>query len=529
MFEGILRDNGLFKPISEEKLYDKLTEAEKAIVEPRMMLGLKFAVLTIIDNIPDDLSLIKCSHCGNFISLATYKKGNLPATCSKSCGAYVYKQRRYNTMIERFGSIESKNEYVKEKQRKNAVEKYGMPFQATKEFRSKVKNTLIERHGVDHNSKMDSVKESRYVEVDGKKVHVMHTETAIANRSQAYSSFSNEKRAKIGRSISNGIKSHYSYIDRSVLNDTSGHSITSLMEAANCSPMTAYRALVNNGDLSKSYTESEIASYINSLGIETVSNTRKIIAPKELDIYVPSHKLAIEYDGLYWHSSNSKELDKTAKVAHIFKTVECEKQGINLLHIFENEWLHPVKRTIWKSIISHKLGKSKRVYARKCELKTIDAKTAFEFCEKNHLQGGIYGSIYLGLFYGSELIQVAILGKPRYSKADLELLRLCSKTFTCVVGGASKITKGLKFISYGNRRWCSTLNNVYDTIGTYKGISDPCYFYFESGELKHRSGFMKHKLEGKLKSFDPSKSEVENCYANGLRRIWDCGNVIYEV
>lgn len=50
---------------------------------------------------------------------------------------------------------------------------------------------------------------------------------------------------------------------------------------------------------------------------------------KELDVYIPDLKIAIEYDGAYWHSD----------VNNYFKYKECRKQGIRLIHIIENTWL----------------------------------------------------------------------------------------------------------------------------------------------------------------------------------------------
>lgn len=277
----------------------------------------------------------------------------------------------------------------------------------------------------------------------------------------------------------------------------------------------------------KSGLEQEVYDYICSLGVSCEQNTKQIILPYELDIYVPSHSLAIEFNGVYWHSSNSKEDDKRLYRYHLNKTELCESKGINLLHIFENEWNDPVKKEIWKSVIKNKLGLSKRIYARKCSLKKIDKKIANNFIEENHLQGKCPGSIYKGLFYNDELVQVAVLGKSRYNKEyDLELLRLCSKAGYTVVGGASKLLKGLIYISYANRRWSQ--GNVYNKLGLkYIGTSEPCYYYIVKGKLYHRSSFMKHKLKDKLLDFNPKLTEVENCYNNGLRRIWDCGNYIY--
>lgn len=279
---------------------------------------------------------------------------------------------------------------------------------------------------------------------------------------------------------------------------------------------------------SRSQPESEVVAYVKTLGVDCVRSSRSVISPYELDIYIPEHKLAIEFNGIYWHSAGAKEEERPDY--HLMKTEMCEAQGIHLLHIFENEWVDPQKRKIWESVIAHKLGKSKRIFARKCELKELHSKDANEFIQTNHLQGKCNGaSRSIGLFHEGVLVQVAAFGKPRYSKGyDYELLRLCSLCGYSVVGGASKILNHINsnIVSYANRRW--SFGNVYDQVGFKRvSVSKPCYYYINQGVLYHRSSYMKHKLESKLKRFDPSKTEVENCYANGLRRIWDCGNIVY--
>lgn len=278
-----------------------------------------------------------------------------------------------------------------------------------------------------------------------------------------------------------------------------------------------------------SHVEIEVKDYIKSLGFDPVS-TRQIIKPYELDIYISEKNLAIEFNGLYWHSSGSKETDKEKSKYHLMKTDMCESKGIQLLHIFENEWNDPVKREIWKSVIRHKLGLSKSIGARKCKVKEITTKEANTFIKLNHLQGSAAASLAFGLFLNEVLVQVVTLGKPRYSNGyDYELIRMCTKIGMCVQGGASKLLSRIdgKIISYGNRRWCSTLSNVYDKVMKFGHVSPPCYWYVDDGELYHRSSFMKHKLKDKLQTFDDKMTEVENCYANGLRRIWDCGNLVY--
>lgn len=80
--------------------------------------------------------------------------------------------------------------------------------------------------------------------------------------------------------------------------------------------------------------ELELLHYIKSIYPgKIVTNSRSVIYPYELDIYLPDLKLAIEFNGTYWHSDLHKE-----KYYHYNKSKLCSESGINLIHIFEYEW-----------------------------------------------------------------------------------------------------------------------------------------------------------------------------------------------
>jgi len=86
----------------------------------------------------------------------------------------------------------------------------------------------------------------------------------------------------------------------------------------------------------KSIYEKEISQIIQDFGVSNiVKNTRKVIYPYELDVYLPELKIAIEIDGLYWHSNIFKE-----NHYHLKKSIQCENKGIHLIHVFESEWIH---------------------------------------------------------------------------------------------------------------------------------------------------------------------------------------------
>jgi len=275
-----------------------------------------------------------------------------------------------------------------------------------------------------------------------------------------------------------------------------------------------------------SKSEKEIFEYIKSLNVNVIENDRSILQGKELDIYIPNHNLAIEYNGLYWHS----ESYINDKNYHLNKTLECEKHNIQLLHIFEDEWLD--KQEIVKNIIKMKLGVvDKKIGARKCSIKELQSKDTEKFLEENHIQGYKPAKVNIGLYYEDELVSLLTLGKPRYNKNyDWEIIRYSSLYF--ILGGFSKLLKYFttnytgSIITYSDRRLFD--GRVYERNGFTKiEPTKPGYYYILNGNRYNRQQFQKHKLKDKLKLFNKDLTELENMQINGYDRIYDCGNNVF--
>ena len=281
--------------------------------------------------------------------------------------------------------------------------------------------------------------------------------------------------------------------------------------------------------LYSSKEENDLASYIKSIYPDCIQNDRATVSNRngkfyELDIYVPSKKVAFEFDGSYWHSSIYKDSNY-----HIRKSDYCREDGIRLIHIDEDLWNS--KKDIYKSIIASSLGIYKeKIYARKCSFREIDNKTFFDFVEKNHIAGGINANIRYGLFYNNELVQVVGFGKSRFEKNKLELYRMCSKLNTQVVGGFSKLIKDSKinnFISYVN---LSIYNGDGYMASGFKiiGKTNPGYFYIKDGVRYNRMNFQKNLLSKKLDKYDDSLTEQENMLENDYLQVYNCGDLKVE-
>lgn len=88
-------------------------------------------------------------------------------------------------------------------------------------------------------------------------------------------------------------------------------------------------------NLSASSLEDDIADYIATFyTYKPIRNSRNIISPFELDLYYPEKKIAIEFNGDYWHDENHKHKDY-----HFNKFKLCKENGILLVSIFETYWL----------------------------------------------------------------------------------------------------------------------------------------------------------------------------------------------
>jgi len=288
----------------------------------------------------------------------------------------------------------------------------------------------------------------------------------------------------------------------------------------------------------QSKEEQELIDYIKEIYPGEIKiGDRSLISPYEVDIYIPDHKLAIEYNGLYWHS----EANNIGKYYHINKTKKCKEKKVQLIQIFSDEWIN--RKEIIKNKLKHVLKlNNEKIYARNCEIKPIeDNKIKKDFLDKYHIQGSDKSKIKLGLYYNNELLSIMTFSLPRIalggklSKNKWELSRYVS-SFN-VVGGASKLLKYFiknynpqEIYSYSDIRWSDWENNMYLKIG-FKFVhnSEPGYYYTKNyTERKHRFNFRKSKLKSMGINID-GKTEEEITKNMGYYRVWDCGSSKYEL
>jgi hypothetical protein len=280
--------------------------------------------------------------------------------------------------------------------------------------------------------------------------------------------------------------------------------------------------------------EESITSFVKTLDPSISTSNRKIIKnihASELDIVSEKYKLAIECNGLHWHSSSID--NNRIKTYHLKKTNKTEEAGYQLIHIYEHNWNQ--KQEIVKSRLTNLFQQSISIGARKCTIKQLSTATAKAFFDKTHLQSHVNCKYYYGLFYNDEIVAAMSFSKRSIlGNKQIELVRYSTKLFHTVIGGANKLLKHFirlhkpdRIVSYADRSWST--GKLYEKLGFIRlHCTEPNYYYYKLSNktLYHRYNFQKHKLfiENPL-----NLTEKQLMLQNGYKILYDSGSIKFEL
>lgn len=274
--------------------------------------------------------------------------------------------------------------------------------------------------------------------------------------------------------------------------------------------------------------EQVIADYVKTLGFTVKQSDRTVLGTHELDIYIPEKNLAIEYNGVYWHSEDQGK----DKEYHYTKWKACKDKNVQLFQIWEDDW--DANPELIKNMIAHRLNSStqKAVFARKTNFVNLTMDEAKTFLNLHHLQGARNATVYNGLEDKTTGELVAVLTATKQGDT-LEIIRFA--TSQQVTGGFSKMLKNtlaqfstIKTVkSYSDNN--HSLGNVYKKNGftlTHEG--KPNYFYIVNNKRVHRLNFTKDRFKANPNLlWKPNYTEKQLAKLNNLVRVWDAGSSLW--
>lgn len=483
-----------------------------------------------------------------------------------TCGDIICKNKQKslkfkNTISEKYeGNYFGIGSETRDKYEKTMLERYNTKHNFSGNLRDGIKNTMIEKYGVEHPlQSKDILKKRNQTCIDRHNtlnfIQSDKTKNTMENLYNGNPMKSEEIKKKVTESSRRKKYKHLSEklnIFNIELLEYKNNLVSTKCNKCNTilelHPVTMNAKLRKNIDvctfcnppiLTHSIAEKELLEFIKTIYNGSVIANKKLInnnkSNYEIDIYLPDINIAFEYNGLYWHSELYKDPGY-----HKFKTDELLKKGISLYHIWEDDWIY--NQDLCKSMISNIIGKSNRVYARKCKIDIISNSEYKKFCEENHLQGYGIAAIRIGLFHNNTLVSVFGISKSRSiitkdkNSRHYELIRFCTLINNTVIGGASKMLKyfideyrPLKIDTYCDVSLSpSPDNSVYQKIGfILEKYTDPGFSWVIDNKRVHRLNFMKHKLVNNGE--DKSLTANEIMHKKGYYRIWDCGNRKYSI
>lgn len=267
-------------------------------------------ILYFIRNNDNKFIRLHCD-CGAKIKLVSLKKAKLRNKIPYCCI-----------------SCANKSTEAKEKSKKTIQEKYGVdsPMQS-KMIRNNHRKSMLEKYGVESPLQSEEIKRKSI-------------ETWNTNKENKIEKKLKNQFPYIDRNVTKFIQQTYNIDNPLPIKDKE-----ELFQISGYKTRDGFRHFLNirkipyevAGKCSSSY-ELEISSHLQKKDIDIKQNDKLTLNGLELDIYIPEKKLAIEFNGDYWHSVEKKSIDY-----HLNKTNLCESKGIRLIHIWESEWLNDRK------------------------------------------------------------------------------------------------------------------------------------------------------------------------------------------
>ena len=239
-----------------------------------------------LDKLPEELSIKE--------KLYWYYNGLKERPVCKVCGKlvkFINSSEGYSKHCS--SKCSNSSEATKQKKKEAYREKYGADNpQQCKEIREKSKRTVEQKYGVDNVSKNLEIKEKKRQ----KNLERAGVPCNFYEKSPYLLEFEPNKNGEYKYKCS-----HPNECDKCnekwFLSTPQLYCIRLEFKTEPCTRLLTYNAKVDINTI-----ELYIKSILDGSGVKYVQYDRNILNGKELDFFIPEHNIAIECNGMYWHS-----------------------------------------------------------------------------------------------------------------------------------------------------------------------------------------------------------------------------------
>lgn len=439
----------------------------------------------------------------------------------KECSDLVQNKKR-ETNIEKYGCENpAQSKEVRAKMNATNMERYGTTKpQQLDSVKRKTIDTNIEKYGVEHSSKLDENKAKREATVMAKYGTCNVLNTGKVSLEERYIKFKS-KTEKSGEYRLLSSKEDYATTGINGIFEWEhvkcGRVINKVASCLRCPSCNPYNS---------SYEELEIRKFIESIiptGTEVKYNSRSVIAGREIDIFIPSMNIGIEYNGDYWHSSSVVDSDY-----HSTKCDMMNKAGFKLISVFSSSWLS--RQDVIKDFISRELGieVDDKVYTVEC----IGQTEATDFLDSVHFkESSSKGQYHYGMRDESKKLVSAfsIVMKPN----DIfEIMRFYgnSEQLNALMDKFVHDVEPKTVVHNADRCW--NQQRIYESVGfVNEETLPPSFFLFDArNEIIHGSHvYHKSKIIDILKNNNKFTEEISSMQVGdiiktvGWHKVYDCG------
>lgn len=278
--------------------------------------------------------------------------------------------------------------------------------------------------------------------------------------------------------------------------------------------------------------EQEVYEYVKTLSANAINNDRVLLKPptggksKEIDILLPDLKIAIEYNGIYWHSRKLFESLGKSNTSDNEKRLLIESFGYTSIQINECDW-ESKKKSIsryLKSVISNSATEYKCNYEYKISKLTI--KNAESLFNRYSLRGSTEFDVAYGIKVKNKI--VAAMSFKRDNNISWQLCNYialdteCELYFLKILMDYFITTHRPDTINYRMDN-CYPTNKLLTNIGMHKvGETDPDYWLYKGKQDRIHYSELVKPVEYK------NMTDIEYFELQGYMALYDNGMSLWQ-